>query len=227
MPPDLDDDLPVAPGPEDADDLLDLDAIRRGDPRPEDVRMLLDFALPAVLRILGGDNEHDIKDVLAEALKAMFRQGPGRLMRLHTKLHARRLFRRIARFRAYDFLRAEARSREDAYGDPPELPADLEPTLLEARGVEIRLALGLPAGAYLADVLRELIEGAGLEGREPDLLEQHIAGELPQREFAERYEMRPGSVGALTKRVLLKIRRFLGLQSGPLPPWYWGPDREF
>lgn len=205
---------------------LDLAAIHRGEPRPEDVNILLGFAYPAVARILGPRNHQDLEDVLAEALATFFRQGAMRMARLRTEEHAQRLFRRISRFKAYDFLRRDSRRHEDDYGDPPAIPADLEPTLLNARGDEIRLALRLTVEAGLEDVLRELIQGAGLEGHEPELLAKHVAYGMPQREFAERYGMRPGSVGALVRKVLQKIRRFLGLERGPLPYWYWGPDRD-
>lgn len=186
---------------------LDMAAIRRCKPRREDVEILVHFAESAVIKILSSRNHQDIEDVLAETVVTFFRDGVLGMAQLRNEEHTKRLFRRIAKFKAYDFLRREARRHEDAYGDPPELPADLEPSLLKERAEEIRLALGLPADANLEALLNALIEAAELEGLEPELLKHHITGRMTQRKFAERYGMRPGSVGALVRKVLKKLRR--------------------
>jgi DNA-directed RNA polymerase specialized sigma24 family protein len=186
---------------------VNLKAIRRCELCREDVDELARYAYKTALQILG--NHEAAEDAIAEAFKAFVKLSPFTLQRFEDEQHVLRFFGRMVKFKASDEIKRRSRQVPIDHYD---LPEDVPGAVLPIRSRELRAALGLPPGAGLNDVIRALIEGADLEGLEPEVLQAHIVEGVSAAAFAARQHLRDeGQVEVIKDRMLRKIRRLLGL----------------
>lgn len=185
---------------------VDLEAIQRGELSREDANTLVRCAYPVVRSVMSSSQYRaDIEGVISQALIEFMRR-PCRTCT--SEQHAINLFKQIARFRATDHVRREARRMEDPTELFPDLPPNADDDAVARLMPELLERIGL-TDATIETVIEVIIDGAGLDGLMPELLKDHVVGNMSQRKFAARYGIPSGSVGRVKQEMLTRIRQFL------------------